>query len=253
MERYRKHAKSYLETFPKALLQSSSSERSMTSKGWLWEETGGYNHPQPGSGLIQYGMGALADRINPSVIYSTYLKNGVAMPLSPQVAQWLTKAGIRRLIVGHQPNGDAPWIMKEECTDTSGNKQQIQVVCADNAYAKSVQWPSSHFQLHSCYSKAALNNVDSQIPHGYLSVSEFEKLHHLHALGSSPHNITTRGNSVMNEVLIEIQDNKESTLSVRGTLTDGCTYRYTLPAKKHEDHDLIGKKVREESTQCYQL
>jgi hypothetical protein len=68
-----------------------------------------------------------------SVIYSSYLMNGTPCPCSAQVAQWLrgrsdrvqdsTTAGcgssssqdastpIRRLVVGHQPHGDAPLTM----------------------------------------------------------------------------------------------------------------------------------------------
>jgi hypothetical protein len=66
-----------------------------------------------------------------SVIYSSYLTNGTPCPCSAQVARWLrggddcaqdgTAGGcgstsssssqgapIRRLVVGHQPHGDAP-------------------------------------------------------------------------------------------------------------------------------------------------
>lgn len=85
-----------------------------TAAQWLWETSGGYGHDQPGSSLLQYGMGTMADGSrNPSVIYATYLRNGVSTPPADRVAAWLTSGGINRLVVGHQPNGDSPWIINK--------------------------------------------------------------------------------------------------------------------------------------------
>lgn len=57
-------------------------------------------------------MGWLADKSrNPSVIYSSYLKNGKPDPIEVDTANWLKENKINKVIVGHQPHGDAPFIM----------------------------------------------------------------------------------------------------------------------------------------------
>lgn len=81
-------------------------------------------------------MGRWADgTLNPSVIYASYLQNGlpvlpnsyaIAAQQAPNeclhedyapVAQWLKRGGVRTVIVGHQPNGDAPFILRDEKLD----------------------------------------------------------------------------------------------------------------------------------------
>jgi hypothetical protein len=107
--------------------------RAMDQEPALWEIGGGYDHPQPGSRLLQYGMGWMASKKrNPSAIYASYLQGGTPLPMHTTAATWLLKSGIKRLIVGHQPHGDAPWISEQH---------GIQVICADNAYSRNTQWP----------------------------------------------------------------------------------------------------------------
>ena len=83
-------------------------------KPFLWDSLGGYNHPQPGSRLIQCGMGVLPDKsANPGVIYASYLVNGKANHLEENVANWLKNAQVNKIVVGHQPNADAPLILDD--------------------------------------------------------------------------------------------------------------------------------------------
>jgi hypothetical protein len=57
-------------------------------------------------------MTSLPDKSsNPSVMYNSYLNNGKPVRIEEEVANWLKKDGITKLVVGHQPNGDAPFIM----------------------------------------------------------------------------------------------------------------------------------------------
>jgi hypothetical protein len=96
------------------LLTSEESANPQATSEWLWETSGGYGHDQPGSALLQYGMGSFADGTrNPSVIYATYLRNGISAPPSDRVMAWLQRGGVNRIIVGHQPNGDCPWLINK--------------------------------------------------------------------------------------------------------------------------------------------
>ena len=94
-----------------------------------WAAVGGYDHPQPGSRLMQYAMGWMPDKsVNPSVIYAegltkatsgynpnandaTGVPNKAAPEPSLEVARYLKEALVNKVIVGHQPRGDAPLIL----------------------------------------------------------------------------------------------------------------------------------------------
>lgn len=65
------------------------------------------------------GMGRLAGgTLNPSVVYSTYLQqtqqgqSSKPNAVSAKAGQWLRANGMRAVVVGHQPVGDAPLIMQ---------------------------------------------------------------------------------------------------------------------------------------------
>ena len=97
-----------------------------------WAAIGGYDHPQPGSRLMQYAMGWMPDKsVNPSVIYAEGLTKATSgynanaanhdssmgqatKPLpepSLEVARYLKEGQVNKVIVGHQPRGDAPLIL----------------------------------------------------------------------------------------------------------------------------------------------
>jgi hypothetical protein len=57
---------------------------------------------------------------NPSIIYNGYLNNGKPVSIDTEVATWLKRDGINKIIVGHQPNGDTPFTIDE---------MEIQVKC----------------------------------------------------------------------------------------------------------------------------
>ena len=164
MENYRSFSQDYLTKY-KCSQSLCDNERLNNTDGWLWEETGGYNHPQPGSGLIQYGMGMLANRaINPSVIYSTYLNNGKAVKISNKVIDWLASSGIRRLIVGHQPNGDAPWILK--CKSDKHNNLEVRKL---NFTTQDIQILSLILKSFTFYRLFALIMLMQKVFYGQLS------------------------------------------------------------------------------------
>jgi hypothetical protein len=123
-----------------------------------WDMLGGYNHPQPGSRLIQSGMGSLPDNsMNPTVIYTSYMsKEGSPIPPDQRVVTWLQLASIHKLIVGHQPMGDAPIIMQHQQTYTSSDKSSSK---EDSGIRSSIQSQNSECNSFSvissdiCYSK----------------------------------------------------------------------------------------------------
>ncbi len=81
-----------------------------------WDIVGGYEHAQPGSRLGQCGMGVLPGSpapANPGVVYAAYLANGKPCRISERVANWLKSSGVNKVIVGHQPNGDAPFVLED--------------------------------------------------------------------------------------------------------------------------------------------
>ena len=49
--------------------------------------------------------------VNPTVIYSSYLQNGNVKYPELSVAQKLAKIDITKVVIGHQPHGDAPMIL----------------------------------------------------------------------------------------------------------------------------------------------
>ncbi len=95
-----------------------------------WDIDGGipYKHSQPGSRLLLCGMGVLPDKsVNPSVIYNSYLVNGKYVPTSQRVCEWIAAAGIKNVIVGHQPNGDAPLFANNFYNTADGETKKIVV------------------------------------------------------------------------------------------------------------------------------
>eukprot|EP01031_Cornospumella_fuschlensis_P035299 gene35299-42771_t len=250
IEDYISHASSYLEP---------ASSSSAIGRGGIWEVGGGYDHPQPGSRLLQYGMGWTADRqLNPSVIYATYLKAGSVEKMGQKAADWLKKAGVRRLVVGHQPHGDAPYIL---------NQHGVTCICADNAYSRNTQWSKRHLD--------ALFGEESQSSDEYLSVAEYTKRkeasEHIH----EPHKLHgTRSDVAYTEVLLNFRDgsapigeqsgsavennslnihslctavtptgaDSQAEISVHGSLSDGTRYSYAIPSESAADA-ILGREL----------
>jgi hypothetical protein len=62
-----------------------------------WAKEGGYDHPQPGSRLIHYGMAMFKDKSpNPTVIYANWFEAGRPAPMHVGIAKWLSDNGIKR-------------------------------------------------------------------------------------------------------------------------------------------------------------
>jgi hypothetical protein len=120
---YKIHMKDYLQKISEAF-EKSLDKKFEDIRDYLWDSIGGYYSSQPGSRLIQCGMGMLpkasgvgkaANELppNPSIIYNGYLSGGKPIHLDQEVVEWLARDGITKIVVGHQPNGDTPFTIDE--------------------------------------------------------------------------------------------------------------------------------------------
>lgn len=88
--------------------------------GANWACVGGYDHPHPASRLLYFGMGwKTSERKldNPSVIYANFYDantQGNVVAPSADVLAYCRDNNIRRIVVGHQPIGDAPHLIATE-------------------------------------------------------------------------------------------------------------------------------------------
>ena len=78
-----------------------------------------------GDGLMDYGVpGGNGGK---TVVYSNYLNNGNAVDVQNETIEYLSKSGINRVIVGHQPHGDCPTVIN--------NNSKVQILTADTSYS----------------------------------------------------------------------------------------------------------------------
>jgi len=241
-----------------------------------WAVVGGYDHPQPGSKLLQYGMGWLPgpeNKVNPSAIYANYITNSgptpsqtpapspdvsprsasAPVPTTADVSEWLKQSGVRRVIVGHQPRGDCPLILSQE--------GGVQVYSIDTSYAVNAWWQEGQgsidheVRLKELSDEASTGQAEAQpstkwAVHPLASAaSKHPLLKHL----TAPPPDSTRG-SVVVEVFLsvppqvlggeegETRDYTHSSLHLSGTLSDGSSYDFTLPPAPSEIR-YVGKQT----------
>jgi hypothetical protein len=113
-----------------------------------WAAVGGYMHPQPGSGLVSYGMNACADKTpNPTTtVYCNFLEglDTQAQPtaLSDTVYNYCKASSVKKILVGHQPLGDCPTLIATN---------DLMAICGDTSYASNTTWqninPLLYFQV----------------------------------------------------------------------------------------------------------
>lgn len=198
----------------------------------MWDFTGGYDHSQPGSRLIQYCMGWLADKtLNPSVVYATYLNDGtpVGEPISAPIAEWLGEKQIKRIIVGHQPNGDAPFIM-----DCDG----IQIICTDSSYSKDTKWLESELDLF--YENSENNKKIEDVEENWISFNDYLiKKQEITVDTDELSKPNSRSPYTMLEICFNIEDSKTY---MRGTLSQKSTYESSY--SPNDKNQYIGKKTK---------
>ena len=93
---------------------------------------------RPGGRLMAYGMARQPDgQLSPTVVYASYLHNGHPVPLEEDVIEYLSKGGVKTVVVGHQPHGDAPVVMK--CV-SEADGSSVTVVTADSSFGGNTVW-----------------------------------------------------------------------------------------------------------------
>jgi len=195
-----------------------------------WAAVGGYLHPQPGSSLLQYGMGWMADKSqNPSVIYATYgTDSRDSNHPTPKVASWLKESNIRSVFVGHQPRGDCPYIL---------DNYDVQIVSADTSYAVNALWD------HEGKDDWKVMDMNELIFEGDQNI-----------LNQHPPSNSTRG-AVVSETLIEVAHHlpfyslKEplaAKVICRGILSDNSNYEFVLDDSVNNKY--VGRKTKDNWT-----
>eukprot|EP01062_Namystynia_karyoxenos_P019100 TRINITY_DN17150_c0_g1_i2.p1 TRINITY_DN17150_c0_g1~~TRINITY_DN17150_c0_g1_i2.p1 ORF type:complete len:323 (+),score=46.87 TRINITY_DN17150_c0_g1_i2:467-1435(+) len=123
-----------LERFTRKAVAQAEEAGAAAPRADAWALTGGYTHPQPGSALAQYGMRDMpGGACQPSVIYNGLIDDD-CNPLIPDEAtvKWLRDGGVRRVVCGHLPHGDAPLIIRYA--------DRLDAVDIDCCYAGGVTW-----------------------------------------------------------------------------------------------------------------
>ena len=107
--------------------------------GPLWSETGG---AACGGGLLHFGHGSVpGGKRMDTVVYANFLEDGHATPPPAEVQGFLRRSGIARVIVGHQPHGDAPSIMR--LGGAQVGSADLEVITADTSFSAFTEWPGA--------------------------------------------------------------------------------------------------------------
>eukprot|EP00602_Paraphysomonas_sp_CaronLab_P009698 CAMPEP_0185024566 /NCGR_PEP_ID=MMETSP1103-20130426/7681_1 /TAXON_ID=36769 /ORGANISM="Paraphysomonas bandaiensis, Strain Caron Lab Isolate" /LENGTH=499 /DNA_ID=CAMNT_0027557573 /DNA_START=183 /DNA_END=1682 /DNA_ORIENTATION=+ len=185
-----------------------------------WSAEGGYNHPTPGSRLLQYGMGWMPDKsVNPTLVYDNFLSDGAPMPPSSEIASKLRRNGVRRVIAGHQPHGDAPVVI-----DSFG----LQVITGDTSYANNVKWfgPDASDEYRERVTELLqqlTNNGDRKV-------------------GANSNTCDTRGNAV-SEIYLRFGIPTSQSTCIHGELNNGLRYDFELSSS--DENPYVGRATED--------
>lgn len=188
-----------------------------------WAAVGSYSHPQPGSRLGFLGMAITEDKVNnPSVIYSSYMDRGMPVAVDEGVANTILGSGFKRIIVGHQPHGDAP---------TPIERHGLQIIMGDTSYSANTLWT---FTTPGAKEETWAKASDELLSEPALELT-----------GVPTPKDNSRGIAV-SEVVIAFDESSPtvgesvSRVFCHGTLSDGSTYSFEQP-EAGEQNKYLGK------------
>ncbi len=191
-----------------------------------WGAVGNYEHKQPGSRLGYLGMAMIAgpgpmSAVNPSIIYASYIRDGMPANIDPSVTRALQAAGVNRIVVGHQPHGDAP---------TTIQQHGMQIFMGDTSYSAGTLWsgggPPTDSKMPQAAHRPQCDDWHKYEPHE-LSSSELGLL-------SSPIDVDNTRGVTVSEILVEVPSidaawGVRSAIHMHGILSDGSVYDFTVP------------------------
>ena len=201
------------------------------SEKGVWASRGGYQlEPDAGGSLMQYGMGYMLDgeKIlkNPTVVYASWLKEGQPFCPEPATEEMFDEAGLKLIVTGHQPHGDAPLPIRVgggggggEEGGGGGSEGSKLIITGDTSYSGDVQWQEG--------------------------LNEWRKSR------GRDGSLSGRGQVAVSEILLEIggADNNELlSVKTRGTLSDGSDYETELMG---EDAKVVGTEVDVDGTKWW--
>lgn len=183
-----------------------------------WAMLGTYDHDQPGSRVCYMGMAMIpgpGKTANPSVVYASYMAGGMPVEVTEATAKRLKDAGINRVVVGHQPHGDAPTVIQAH---------GIQIFMGDTSYSANTLWNYDDAENWSKRSEEQLAEPSLEL--AGLPIAQDD----------------SRGVSV-SDIEIRLPDGRSrgarSQVFIRGVLSDGSTYAFEV--QEAEQNKYIGK------------
>mmetsp|Transcript_20768 Transcript_20768/g.29027 ORF Transcript_20768/g.29027 Transcript_20768/m.29027 type:complete len:500 (+) Transcript_20768:207-1706(+) len=193
----------------------------------VWSLEGGYSNPAPGSRLMQYGMGRCPppERLRTrSVVYNDFLSLGAVRTPCPDLCRGLTQIGIRRLVSGHKPHGDAPLFIRSPETDL--------IVCtADTSYSANV--------LCSETGSKIFQDVRQETVKGVLKGDQVSQSQAFQVGANLNCPDLFRGHRCVNEVIFEVNDSGSTTVRTHGVLHSGD--RIEASSCKGKGRDWLGR------------
>ena len=206
------------------------------SASGVWTTVGGYNTAFDYGNLLQFGMGWLpSKRKNPSVVYSSWLNNGMPQQFyglvdsstrgssgsstgytsyAKEVAKFFSLGNLQLIVSGHQPHGDHPTPIRISRSD--GDAPPWYILPCDTSYSADTHWICS-------------GSGEKRINKGR---------------GSS---VSGRGDVAVCEVLIDqcIDSDSVSSTVLHGVLSDGSKFESVnlFDVDENPDLSLVGTRL----------
>jgi hypothetical protein len=195
--------------------QFGKTNQSLDTRKGFWATDGGYSNTSSGGklfgNLLQYGMNTLPDKSkNQSVVYNSWMRDGMPRKdLESKFRKLFIKEGLRLILSGHQPIGDAPWPIQF---------QNEWILPCDTSFSGDVHWSKTD-KYNSSAEKIGLGR------------------------GLRPNG---RGEVAFSETLIKCcqETGMLKSLKIHGCLSDGSKYETNnLLDVNDEDNQHIGRPL----------